>query len=165
MVSRWSTVRCCSLSRRRDRRESTEAVTPVRPSRKRARRDALFVLYQKEVTGEAIAVLLDKLRQREGYSPDPFTVRTVTEVSEGLARIDTQLSRFTRHWPLARIAPLERSALRLGFYELEQGLTPAEVAIDEAVRLVRRYSSDEAGALVNGILGAVLRDLQAKEEA
>ena len=48
--------------------------------------------------------------------------------------------------------------LRLALYEIESGLTPPEVAIDEAVRLARRYATDEAGALVNGILGAIVRE-------
>ena len=59
------------------------------------------------------------------------------------------------------MAPIERSALRLGLFELQQGVTPAEVVVDEAVRLVRRYASDEGGALVNGILGAVFRRCKA----
>jgi len=61
-------------------------------------------------------------------------------------------------WSVERMAPLERSILRLALWEIESGDTPAEVAIDEAVRLAKRYASDEAGALVNGILGAVQRE-------
>ena len=56
------------------------------------------------------------------------------------------------------MAPLERNVLRLALYELRSGLTPPEVAIDEAVRLAKRYATDEAGALVNGILGGVARE-------
>jgi transcription antitermination protein NusB len=140
-------------------------VPPARPSRKQARRDALFVLYQGEVTGEPIEVLLRKLGDREGYEPDPFTVEAATSVSASAATLDETLRKHSRDWSLGRIAPIERSALRLGLFELQQGVTPAEVVVDEAVRLVRRYASDEGGSLVNGILGAVLREMQSDAEA
>jgi N utilization substance protein B len=139
-------------------------VTSV-PSRKQARRDALFVLYQREITGEPADELLVKLRAREGYIPDAFTVDAVGGVVAVQDSLDATLGHYTRDWPLSRMAALERSALRLGLYELEQGVTPPEVVVDEAVRLVRRYASDEAGVLVNGILGAVLRERREAEEA
>jgi N utilization substance protein B len=135
-------------------------VPPVRPSRKQARRDALFVLYQREVTSEPIEVLLAKLRDREGYEPDPFTVHAATGVSLATDELDETLQHYSRDWALSRMAAIERSALRLGLFELQLGATPPEVVVDEAVRLVRRYASDEGGGLVNGILGAVLREMQ-----
>jgi N utilization substance protein B len=134
------------------------------PSRKQARRDALFVLYQREVTGEPVEVLLAKLHTREGYEPDPFTVAVAKGVAASVASLDETLEGYSHDWPLSRMAAIERSALRLGLYELLQATAPPEVVVDEAVRLVRRYASDEGGALVNGILGAVLDDLQAREE-
>jgi transcription antitermination protein NusB len=135
-------------------------VSPVRPSRKQARRDALFVLYQREVTGEPIEALLTKLGEREGYEPDPFTVHAATSVSLAADELDQTLQNYSRDWALSRMAAIERSALRLGLFELQLGATPPEVVVDEAVRLVRRYASDEGGGLVNGILGAVLREMQ-----
>ena len=135
-------------------------MSPPPPSRKQARRDALFVLYQREITGEPVEVLLSKLRDREGYDPDEFTVEAVTGVAASQAALDATLERYSRDWPMSRMAAIERSALRLGLYEIEDGTAPPEVAVDEAVRLVRRYASDQGSALVNGILGAVLRDRQ-----
>ena len=65
---------------------------------------------------------------------------------------------------LGRMAPLERNILRLALWEFVNGVTPAEVAIDEAVRLAKRYSTDEAGSFVNGILGAVHRERESEGE-
>ncbi len=56
------------------------------------------------------------------------------------------------------MAPLERSILRLAVWEMISGTTPPEVAIDEAVRLAKRYSTDEAGGFVNGVLGAIQKE-------
>ena len=61
-------------------------------------------------------------------------------------------------WPADRLGALERNVLRIGVHELEQGYVPVEVAIDEAVSLAKRYASDEAGRLVNGILGRIARE-------
>ena len=133
-------------------------MSPAAPSRKQARRDALFLLYQREVTDRPLAELVDGHRLREGYPPDDFTIATVTGVIECQDELDVELARHSTNWPLERLAPLERSVLRLALFEFSSGLTPPEVAIDEAVRLTRRYASDEAGALVNGILGAIARE-------
>lgn len=133
-------------------------VSAAGPSRKQARRDALFLLYQHDVTRRPLAELVEGHRLREAYPPDDFTMTLVNGVLGRRDELDAVIGAHSREWPVARLAPLERSALRLAVYELESGLTPPEVAIDEAVRLTRRYATDEAGALVNGILGAVARE-------
>ena len=132
-------------------------MTSRRPSRKQARRDAVFVLYQREVTDLPLESLLADRGASEGYEPDEFTVRSVAGVVERQPELDAELAANSPAWPLSRIAPLERSILRLALWELRSGDTPPEVAIDEAVRLAKRYSTDEAAALVNGILAGALR--------
>jgi len=132
-------------------------VTARRPSRKQARRDAVFVLYQREVTDLSPDTLLANRATSEGYDLDEFTRRSVAGVIDGQAALDAELAANSPAWPLSRIAPLERSILRLALWELRGGETPPEVAIDEAVRLAKRYSTDEAAALVNGILAGALR--------
>ena len=127
------------------------------PSRKQARRDAAFVLYQRDVTGLSFETLLGNLERSEGYPPDDFTVRSVNGVSARMGALDDRISANSDKWPLGRLAPLERNILRLALWEIESGESPPEVAINEAVRLAKRYSTDEAGALVNGILGGALQ--------
>ena len=136
-----------------------------RPSRKQARCDALFVLYQREVTNLSLAELLGNLRHGEGYTPDDFTINAVSGVVERQSALDERLEAQSRHWTLSRMAPLERSVLRLALWEMQSGVTPPEVAIDEAVRLAKRYATDEAGGLVNGILGGIAKEQQAVDQA
>ncbi len=140
---------------------SGSPLSPAQPSRKQARRDALFLLYQREVTSLSLKELVEGQRLREGYAPDEYTFRAVQGVIAQQDAIDAMLSRHSGSWPLDRMAPLERSILRLAAWEMKSELTPAPVAIDEAVRLAKRYSTDEAGTFVNGILGAVQRELEA----
>lgn len=136
-------------------------MAPARPSRKQARRDALFLLYQREVTDLDMEALVHGQRLREGYAPDEFSIRAVRGVLDGRDEIDALLARHAGSWPIHRMAPLERSVLRLAAWELASGETPPEVAIDEAVRLAKRYATDEAGAFVNGVLGGVQGELEA----
>lgn len=123
----------------------------------------MFLLYQTEVTDLSMADLVKGQRLREGYGPDEFTVAAVRGVLERITELDAELDAHSTGWALERVAPLERSILRLALWEIETEATPPAVAIDEAVRLAKRYSTDEAGAFVNGILGAVLRDREEED--
>lgn len=119
--------------------------------RRAARRTALFLLYQWDVTGQPLASLY------EGEI-DPFARELAEAVVAGAEELDQKVSDASEGWPADRLGALERNVLRIGVQELEQGDVPVEVAIDEAVSLAKRYASDEAGRLVNGILGRIARE-------
>jgi N utilization substance protein B len=120
-------------------------------SRKSARRDALFVLYQWDVTGTPLASL------HEGEL-DPYAQELVDGVSGEAAELDARINDASSDWSADRLGALERNILRIALWELERGDVPLEAAIDEAVSLAKRYSSEDAGRLVNGILGRVVRE-------
>ena len=120
-------------------------------SRKSARRDALFVLYQWDVTGTPLASL------HEGEL-DPYAQELVDSVSGEAAELDARINLASDDWSADRLGALERNVLRIALWELERGDVPLEAAIDEAVSLAKRYSSEDAGRLVNGILGRVVRE-------
>ena len=116
-----------------------------------ARRTALFLLYQWDVTGQPLASLY------EG-EVDPFARGLAEAVVARADELDQKISDASEGWPADRLGTLERNVLRIGVQELEEGDVPVEVAIDEAVSLAKRYASDEAGRLVNGILGHIARE-------
>jgi transcription antitermination protein NusB len=120
-------------------------------SRKAARRDALFVLYQWDVTGQPLASL------HEGEL-DPYSQELVNGVAAQAADLDARINDASSDWTADRLGALERNILRIALWELERDEVPVEVAIDEAVTLAKRYASEDAGALVNGILGRVARE-------
>jgi N utilization substance protein B len=120
-------------------------------SRREARRAAVFMLFQWDLTGEPLGSTY------EG-DVDDFARETAEAVAARAAELDRRIDEATEDWPADRLGALERNVLRVGIYELERGEVPIEVVIDEAVRLAKRYSSDEAGRLVNGILGRVARE-------
>ena len=116
-----------------------------------ARRTALFLLYKWDVTGQPLASLY------EGEI-DPFARELAEAVVAHAEELDQKVSAASEGWPADRLGALERNVLRIGVEELEQDEVPVEVAIDEAVSLAKRYASDEAGRLVNGILGRIARE-------
>ncbi len=120
-------------------------------SRREARRTALFVLYQWDLTGQPLASLW------EG-DIDAFAQTLAVDVSERAGTLDERISHLSRGWPADRLGALERNILRIGIVELERGDVPAEVAIDEAVHLAKRFASPDAAKLVNGILGTIVRE-------
>jgi N utilization substance protein B len=120
-------------------------------SRKTDRRDALFVLYQWDVTGQPLASL------HEGEL-DPYAREVVEGVAEEAAELDVRIDAASSDWSVERLGALERNVLRIALWELDRGDVPLEAALDEAVSLAKRYSSEDAGRLVNGILGRVARE-------
>jgi N utilization substance protein B len=124
-------------------------------SRREARRAALFMLFQWDVTGKPLGSTY------EG-EVDDFARETAEAVAGRAEELDRRIDEATEDWPADRLGALERNVLRIGIHELELGAVPREVAIDEAVRLAKRYASDEAGKLVNGILGRIARETAPK---
>jgi transcription antitermination protein NusB len=115
------------------------------------RRDAVFALYQHEVTGRPLPDLLADAK--------PFSVELAGSVAEHRPELDELISKHSKGWALERIAPLERSILRTALYEaLHEEDVPAEVAIDEAVELAKEYCGTDAPGFVNGVLGAALSE-------
>jgi transcription antitermination protein NusB len=119
--------------------------------RRAGRRQALFLLYQWDLTGQPLASLY------EG-EPDEFASTLAEAVAERSSALDSRITTTSDEWPADRLGTLERNILRIGVYELEEGSVPREVAINEAVVLAKRYASDDAARLVNGILGRIARD-------
>jgi N utilization substance protein B len=73
-------------------------------------------------------------------------------------RLDRRITEASEGWSADRLGAVERNILRIAVHELEGDEVPDEVAIDEAVTLAKRYASDDAAKLVNGILGRIVRE-------
>ena len=115
------------------------------------RRDAAFALYQREVTGRPLEELVRDAK--------PFTRELAEGADAHLAELDAEIGRLARGWTLERIAPLELSIMRVALFELRhRDDVPAEVAVDEAINLAKRYCGAEAPGFVNGILGSAVRE-------
>jgi N utilization substance protein B len=122
-------------------------------SRRQARRQALMLLYQWDLGGGAT-----ELGAQYAGEIDPWARALATEVTEHAERLDERITEAAEGWTAARLGAVERTSLRIAIRELERGEVPPEVVIDEAVSFAKRYASDDAGRLVNGILGRIQRE-------
>lgn len=121
-------------------------------SRTDQRRAAVVALYQRDVTGRP----LEELIPRDASS---FTKELIEGTVGEQAELDALIERHSVGWTLDRIAPLERSILRVALHEMRSREdVPAEVAIDEAIEAAKELCSADAPKFVNGILGAVQRE-------
>jgi N utilization substance protein B len=119
--------------------------------RRAARRTALVLLYQWDVTGRELGSMF------EGEIDD-YSRELAEAVIERHEELDFRITEASDEWPADRLGALERNILRLAILELDRGEVPLEVAINEAVALAKRYASEDAGRLVNGILGKIVKE-------
>jgi transcription antitermination protein NusB len=119
--------------------------------RRAGRRTALFLLYQWDVTGQPLASLY------EG-DVDSFARELGEAVAANAPELDRAITDASEGWTADRLGAVERNILRIGVHELESAAVPPEVAINEAVELAKRYASEDAARLVNGILGRIARE-------
>ena len=131
--------------------------------RRQARELALQLLYQLDVRGEPDpGPVIDAFWQREPADDDvrAFADALVRGVKANQAKIDELIGRFAEHWELERMAVVDRNVLRAGIWELLWGVdVPPKVAINEALEIARRFSTEESTGFINGLLDRVRREL------
>jgi N utilization substance protein B len=123
--------------------------------RSRAREVTLQLLYQREQNPQIERETVEAFaRQRlKETVVIPFCLSLYDGVAANATEIDRRLSEAADNWKLNRMAAVDRNVLRLGAYELLfTPETPANVVLDEAVELARRYGSADSPAFVNGVL-------------
>jgi transcription antitermination protein NusB len=127
-------------------------------SRREARRQAIDVLYQADVTGNDPRVVLVEWHSA-GRDLDPFAEELVEGVAAKRDEIDSVLLSHAQNWSLERMATLDRNILRVAVHELlHRPDTPPSVAISEAVEIAKRLSTEDSGRFVNGVLGTIARE-------
>ena len=130
---------------------------PREDRRSEARERALLLLYEADAKGgeprEVVAGL--------PVAPDPLASRLVEGVEDRRPEIDALLSDHARGWTLERMPVIDRTVLRIATYELlDRPDVPTAVVIDEAVELAKRFSTDDSGRFVNGMLAAIAKKVR-----
>lgn len=122
---------------------------------------AVQALYQRDMRGPAF---MDDL---EGFFAASGKEQEVTGIADQLVRgcldcqdeLDARIAAVAEHWELSRMAAVDRAIVRLATYELlHRPDVPPKVAIDEAIRLAKKFSTAESGAFVNGILDKIMSE-------
>ncbi|MBR5122890.1 MAG: transcription antitermination factor NusB [Anaerotignum sp.] len=127
-------------------------------SRRSARKNAFYLLFQMDFNEAAEFEQVKEIFFAEKEEPveesdKAFILSEVEGVHEHMEEIDAMIEQSATGWDLGRMNKVDLAILRLAVYEMKYGETPVGVAINEAVELAKKFSSDEAPAFVNGVLG------------
>jgi N utilization substance protein B len=129
--------------------------------RSEQRRDAVFAVYQHDLTSRELSEVLHE-------RATPFTRSLAHATVDRMPEIDPIIDRYSEGWAFSRIAPLEKAILRVAMLEIlhpdaaiGDAPIPPEGAIDEAVELAKVYAGGKAPSFVNGLLSAALKDFKA----
>ncbi len=133
------------------------AAMPRPDERSDARERALYLLYEAYSKGidptDALALQV--------LAPDELTTRLVTGVAEHTDALDAAIAARAKGWTLARRPVVDLNVLRIAAFELaHRPEVPVAVVLDEAVELAKRFSTDDSGRFVNGVLSALTDDLR-----
>ena len=126
------------------------------------RRNAFFLLFQMDFSEATEMEQVKELFFKEKEEPveeeeKAFILSEVEGVHEHMEEIDAVLAGAAKGWDVERMNKVDLAILRLAVYEMKFGEVPVGVAINEAVELAKKFSSDEAPAFINGVLGKVSR--------
>jgi N utilization substance protein B len=136
--------------------------------RSRAREVALQLLFQRDFNATTARATIEDFVRARLRDPllVPFCVALFDGVVGNLTAIDERLAKAAENWRLPRMAAVDRSALRMGAYELLYTPdTPPSVVIDEAIELARRFGSADSPAFVNGVLDRLRKDSEPAQES
>jgi N utilization substance protein B len=130
--------------------------------RHQARKRAVDLLFEAEARGLTPADVADARNARAEQQADvtrlnPYTVTVARGVTQHAAHIDDLISAHLQGWTLDRLPAVDRAVLRVAVWELlHADDVPEPVAVDEAVELAKKLSTDESPGFVNGVLGQIM---------
>lgn len=132
-----------------------------------ARSIAMQALFEWDFRGQP-ADVLPTIVERDlqefgpGLDETEFAKTIIKEVRENMPDIDALISRYAPQWPIEQITIIDRNILRIGIYELKYDTgVPPKVAINEAIELAKNFGGQSSGKFVNGVLGAIYKDMPA----
>jgi transcription antitermination protein NusB len=130
----------------------------VEDERSDARERALILLYEAESKSVAPSDVVDA----QVLTPDELTRTLVEGVQQRGREIDDLIAAHAKGWTLQRMPTIDRNVLRIGTFELmARPDVPVAVVIDEAVELAKRFSTDDSGRFVNGVLSTIAPKVRA----
>lgn len=101
-----------------------------------------------------------------GIDEPDFVWRLVNGIIEHIDELDTIITKAAPEWPMAQIAIVDRNVLRIGLYELlhaDPNEVPPKVAINEAIEVAKNYGGPNSGKFINGVLGTIYKEIEAKK--
>jgi transcription antitermination protein NusB len=133
-----------------------------------ARTIAVQTLYQWDFNDRKENIDDILKNDKESFAPDFDDGGFIEHLTHGVVNnqteIDGMIIKYAPEWPLEQITIIDRNVLRLGIFELKYDPNiPAKVAINEAIELAKNFGGESSGKFVNGVLGAVFKEIGEKE--
>ena len=129
---------------------------------------AMQTLYQWDFNGQQEKNLEDLLARHfaefaPSFNDEGFAKKLIEGVLKNKKELDELIKKYATEWPLEQITLIDRNILRIGIYELkfDQDI-PSKVAINEAIEVAKTYGGESSGKFVNGVLGAIYKEIEAK---
>lgn len=98
------------------------------------------------------------------FNDNGFVRKLVRGVVDNLSKIDKYIIKYATEWPLDQITIVDRNILRIGVYELVMAEDiPPKVAINEAIEIAKAFGGESSGKFVNGVLGAIYKDIDKED--
>jgi len=130
--------------------------------RSKGREFAMQMLFQWDMSEQDPRKLEVKFwrNAKAAENTKAFANRLFEGAAKEAAALDETITKHAENWKIERLSAIDRAILRLGIYELRSTDTPPKVVMNEAVDLAKKFSSEDAGSFVNGILDAAYKSLQ-----
>ncbi|MCX8129028.1 MAG: transcription antitermination factor NusB [Clostridia bacterium] len=136
--------------------------------RRASREIAMKLLYQMEIQREDREDQIQAVFEENALAENDrkYVSEVIKGVSDNLSFIDDIIEKYSKGWKISRLSKVDLSILRLSIFEISfRNDIPFNVSVNEAVELAKRYSSEDAGAFVNGILGKVTKQKELPVES
>ncbi|MSQ22407.1 MAG: transcription antitermination factor NusB [Dehalococcoidia bacterium] len=136
-----------------------------RDARRQARRALLQTLYEVDSSGHTLDDTLPWVLERTRFNKvtRAFVQQLAAQVMAHVQEIDKEIQRHAPAWPVKQLSVVDRNILRVAIYEMKLAKdTPPKVAINEAVELAKHFGGDGSQRFVNGVLGAVMKEMEAQ---
>lgn len=126
-------------------------------TRSQSRENAFLILFEQQFT-QPLDEIIELAKESRELELDDFSMRLLDGVNAHTEELDSCFEQYLKKWKKSRLSKTALSILRLATYEINfEGDIPESVSINEAIELAKKYSGDEEAALINGVLGSVVR--------
>ena len=128
---------------------------------------ALFEWDFREQPADILPVIIDRDLKEFGPGLDEtaFAKKIIEDVHKNIDAIDELITKYAPQWPIEQITIIDRNILRIGIYELKfNDEVPPKVAINEAIELAKNFGGPASGRFINGVLGAIYKDMLSQEQ-
>ena len=129
-------------------------------TRHQSRQEAFCLLFEKSFSDMTLEEIIEGATETRDLQPNEFTMQLAQGTVDHVEELDALIEPKLKNWKLSRISKVSLAILRMAAYELMYvPQVPINVTVDEAVGLAKQYAGEDEYAFINGVLGAVIRDM------